>query len=143
MKYLTLLQSQTDTSAAPTQGANDSLTKLTEASVNSKNDSLTEPTKLTIPPEKPLLSVMSVGSLPISTETGDPVSETVPSVIEVTFKPCKDDGEPGLIEPGFPPCPQCGTARYWVSRGYLRCGSKACRSAPRFALIAISYRPIN
>jgi hypothetical protein len=66
-----------------------------------------------------------------------------PEVIEVIFRPCEDDRESVPIEAGFRPCPQCGYTRYWVSRGYLRCGSKACNSAPRFALVAVSYRPIN
>jgi len=143
MKYLEAFLRQTDTEAPAPEGANDSLTKLTEASVNSQKDSLTEPTKLTIPPKTPLLSVMSVESLPISTETAAPVSETVPSVIEATFKACEAASEPILIEPDFPPCPECGANRYWVSRGYLRCGSKACNSAPRFFLVAFRTEPIN
>jgi hypothetical protein len=64
-----------------------------------------------------------------------------PPVIEMIFKAC--GGEAAQITPEFPPCPECGAARYWVSRGFLRCGSKKCDSAPRFALVAISYSPIN
>jgi hypothetical protein len=60
MKYLEAFLRQTDTEAPAPEGANDSLTKLTEASVNSQKDSLTEPTKLTIPPkDTPFVSNVS------------------------------------------------------------------------------------
>jgi hypothetical protein len=145
MKYLDALLRQGDTEAPAPQGVNDSLTKLTEFSVNPQKDSLTEPTQLTIPPETPLLSVMSGGSLPISTETGAPVSETVPSVIEMIFRSCESGSGLVLLEPGpeFPPCPECGATRSWVSRGYLRCGSRACNSAARFALVKMSIDRLN
>jgi hypothetical protein len=145
MKYLDMLLRQTDIETRAPRGANASLTKLTEAPVKSRTDSLAVPTKLTIPPETPLLSVMSGGSLPISTETGAPVSETAPSVIEMIFRSCKSGRGLMLLEPGpeFPPCPECGATRYWLSRGYLRCGSRACNSAARFALVKMSIDRLN
>jgi hypothetical protein len=55
---------------------------------------------------------------------------------------------PPLLEipdppPEFPPCPECGATRYWISRSKVMCGSRTCRSAVRFVLTQIEYFPIN
>jgi hypothetical protein len=67
-------------------------------------------------------------------------------VIEATFRPAPDVARfesAAMLDHQFPPCPECGTRRYWISRGKVMCGSRTCYSAVRFILTSIEYHPIN
>ena len=67
-------------------------------------------------------------------------------VIEATFRSAADIGrlEPARVfEHQFPPCPECGASRYWISRGKVMCGSKTCYSAVRFILTNIEFHAVN
>ena len=62
-------------------------------------------------------------------------------VIEATFRSAADEAarQPSaIVDHQFPPCPECGSRRYWISRGKVICGSKACYSAVRFILTSIA-----
>lgn len=74
------------------------------------------------------------------------LSRNFGAVIEATFRPASDVAESESVCPRdvqFPPCPVCGASRYWISRGLVRCGSKNCLSAPRFALISVEFHPVQ
>ena len=44
----------------------------------------------------------------------------------------------------FPPCPICGSVRYWLaSGGRVLCGTKRCASALRFQLVAFKVHAVN
>jgi hypothetical protein len=78
------------------------------------------------------------------------VVEPLPSV-EAIFGDAAEWIEPPLVvgekvlpmNPEFPPCPVCGSARYWISKGKVMCGSRRCYSAVRFILTRIEYYPVH
>jgi hypothetical protein len=47
------------------------------------------------------------------------------------------------VSPEFPPCPKCGSTRYWISRGKVLCGSRTCYSAVRFILTKLEYHQVH
>ncbi len=64
-------------------------------------------------------------------------------IIEATFVPVSAPA-PGSTAAEFPPCPECGSARYWLaSGGRVLCGTKQCASAQRFQLIALEFHVVN
>jgi len=65
------------------------------------------------------------------------------AVIEATFSTARAPSSGSAVVPEFPACPRCGATRYWISRGLLRCGSRACASAPRFVLTSLAFHAIN
>jgi hypothetical protein len=64
-------------------------------------------------------------------------------VIEATFTPTQAPSSAPAVALEFPPCPVCGATRYWVSRGFLRCGSKRCESQSRFFLTRIEVHSLQ
>jgi hypothetical protein len=51
---------------------------------------------------------------------------------------------PTYCAAAFPPCPVCGSVRYWLaSGGRVLCGTKQCASALRFQLIALEFHAVN
>jgi hypothetical protein len=82
----------------------------------------------------------------------DEVVSTPPSVVEATFRSAAEWIEPphvvmgakvAPLDPAFPPCPKCGTRRYWILRGKVLCGSRRCYSAVRFILTRIEYQSVH
>lgn len=69
--------------------------------------------------------------------------ETPERVIEATFREAPATIPDQAISSEFPPCPVCGAARYWISRGLVLCGSKRCGSAPRFVLTSIEFHAVQ
>ena len=74
----------------------------------------------------------------------------VDRAIEATFRPTAADpvwpqvgAEVVPLNPEFPPCPECGATRYWISGGRVLCGSRRCYSAVRFILTWIEYHPVH
>jgi hypothetical protein len=65
------------------------------------------------------------------------------AIIEATFRIASAPSSDSAVAPDFPPCPECGATRYWISLGMLRCGSRACASAPRFVLTSLAFHAIN
>jgi len=122
MKYLALLQVQAE--ASPQKHLGKPLTKPTE----------------------PLLSVLSVSDAGVSSSKAAD-AEASDHVIQATFRSAavtEAARQPSaIVDHQFPPCPECGASRYWISRGKVMCGSKACFSAVRFVLISIEYHAIN
>jgi len=73
-------------------------------------------------------------------------AEASEHVIEATFRSTADEAArpaSALVDHQFPPCPECGASRYWISRGKVMCGSRTCYSAVRFILTSVEYHPIN
>jgi hypothetical protein len=77
------------------------------------------------------------------------VTKSTPTMVEATFRPTVELGEPQQgpkvirLNPQFPPCPKCGAVRYWISRGNVMCGSRTCYSAVRFILTSIEFYPVH
>jgi hypothetical protein len=62
--------------------------------------------------------------------------------IEATLAPASEPPAYRAIE--FPPCPVCGSVRYWLaSGGRVLCGTKQCASSLRFQLIALEFHAVN
>ena len=63
-------------------------------------------------------------------------------IIEATLAPASEPPPYRAIE--FPPCPVCGSVRYWLaSGGRVLCGTKRCASALRFQLVALQFHAVN
>lgn len=63
-------------------------------------------------------------------------------IIEATLAPAS--APPSNKTAEFPPCPACGSVRYWLaSGGRVLCGTKQCASALRFQLIALEFHAVN
>ncbi len=59
--------------------------------------------------------------------------------VELVFVEPREKVTP--VSPDFPPCPDCESARYWISNlGKVVCGK--CGET-RFMLASISYHPVN
>jgi hypothetical protein len=63
------------------------------------------------------------------------------SIIEATFTTAPT---PTYSDAEFPPCPVCGSVRYWLaSGGRVLCGTKQCASALRFQLVTLEFHRVN
>jgi len=107
----------------------------------------------------PTLATLAALAVPLSLKknVGPPVrgpsdkpDETVDRVIDATFRPTATDPvwpqmgrEVIPLDPEFPPCPVCGSPRYWISKGKVMCGSRRCYSAVRFILTSIAYHQVH
>ena len=96
-------------------------------------------------PTEPLLSVLSVSDAGVSSSKA--ADAEAPEIIEAIFRSAavtEAARQPSaLVDHQFPPCPECGSRRYWISRGKVMCGSKTCFSAVRFVLTSIQFHAIN
>jgi hypothetical protein len=98
------------------------------------------------PTHNPQKRHIKLGSANIAYEnqtSGSEAPRPAPAVIEATFKPIVEVVTTPSSGPTFPPCPECGGVRYWISRGKVMCGSRACYSAVRFELLKIEFHPVN
>jgi hypothetical protein len=64
---------------------------------------------------------------------------TMIGAVELVFVEPREKVTP--VSPDFPPCPACGTSRFWISNlGKVVCS--VCGET-RFILASISYHPVN
>jgi hypothetical protein len=79
-------------------------------------------------------------SVPSTSNERDAVGQPE-RIIEATFTTAPT---PAYSAAEFPPCPVCGSVRYWLAfGGRVLCGTKECKSAQRFQLIALEFRHVN
>ena len=83
-----------------------------------------------------------------SVQEGQKAEPCTGAIVEATLRPTIP--WPELLatvkpaNPGFPPCPECHQARYWISpKGKVVCGSRKCAGAVRFLLTAIEFHPVQ
>jgi hypothetical protein len=99
------------------------------------------------------LKLIETSSLRAAEAVGVPEpAKTTPDVVEATFRAAKAvalsacepiSNKMVPVRPEFPPCPECGATRYWISLGKVMCGSRRCYSAVRFILTRIEYHQVH